>query len=146
MRPTGLRSLYHRDLHALWNEIEAFDEAALWHAPKGIANSAGNLCLHICGNLRHYIGSLMGGDDYKRDRAKEFSAKGLAKEELLVQIDETVIAVDRVLGELQDDACNAPFPGELPVPAEDTCQFLLHLYGHLNYHLGQINYLRRMTR
>lgn len=143
MKPTGLRTLYHRDLRNLRKEIAAFPEMDLWRTTNGVANSAGNLCLHICGNLRHYIGHIMGGDEYERDRRKEFSIKGLSKEDLLVQVDETTIAVDHVLGQLDDKACHAPYPGELPVEAEDTCQFLLHLYGHLNYHLGQVNYLRR---
>lgn len=143
MSPTGLRSLYHRDLRLVRKEIEAFPDKDLWRTAKGVNNSAGNLCLHICGNLRYYIGSSLGGDEYKRNRSREFQAKGLSKEELLGEVDQTLIAVDRALGEINDEACNAPYPGDLPVEAEDTCQFLLHLYGHLNYHLGQIDYLRR---
>lgn len=143
MKPTGLRSLYHRDLRNLRKEIQAFREEDLWQVPDGVVNSAGNLCLHICGNLRHYIGRIMGCDDYERNRAEEFRIRNMSKDELLDLVGQTLIAVDHVLGDLTDEACNAPYPGELPVEATDTCQFLLHLYGHLNYHLGQINHLRR---
>jgi uncharacterized damage-inducible protein DinB len=143
MKPTSLRSLYHRDLRNLRKEIEAFKEEDLWRTSNGVINSGGNLCLHICGNLRHYIGHVMGCDDFKRNRTQEFKIKHMPKEELLGLVDQTLIAVDHVLGSLSEEAFNAPYPGELPVDAENTCEFLLHLYGHLNYHLGQINHLRR---
>ncbi|MCO6483803.1 MAG: DUF1572 family protein [Flavobacteriales bacterium] len=144
MHPTGLRTLFHRDLRTLRKEIEAIREQDLWRNTDGVTNSAGNLCLHICGNLRHFIGHVLGGDDYRRDRPREFNTRGLSKEELLGIVDHTMIAVDQVLGEVSDEACNSPFPGETPVEAKDTCQFLLYLYGHMNYHLGQVNYLRRI--
>ncbi|MCL4283407.1 MAG: hypothetical protein KJZ58_14240 [Flavobacteriales bacterium] len=100
-------------------------------------------CLHICGNLNHFVGHVLGGQAYRRDRAKEFSAKGLPKEELLGEVDRAIIAVDVAMRQLTGTTLEAPYPIPTPVDAESTCHFLLHLYGHLNYHLGQVNYLRR---
>lgn len=142
---SDLSSLFSRDLHTLRKEIEAFkQEADLWRTLPGITNSAGNLGLHLCGNLRHYIGHVLGGEDYVRDRPREFAARDLPKAELLQEIDHTMASVERGLALLGDEALQAPFPVQLPVEVNNTGHFLMHLYGHLNYHLGQINYLRRI--
>lgn len=140
-----LASLYLRDLKTLRKEIAGFHEDAdLWRTVHGISNSAGNLCLHLCGNLRHYIGHVLGGEDYVRDRPNEFAAKGLSKAWLMVEVASTEASIERGLGALSEHQCNAPFPAKLPMETSSTGHFLMHLYGHLSWHLGQINYLRRM--
>lgn len=145
MALSDLRVLYNRDLQALRKEIQSFNrEADLWRTVPGISNSAGNLCLHLCGNLRHYVGHVLGGEDYMRDRPQEFAAKDLPQVQLLEEIDRTIASVERGLAAVDEDAVTAPFPVQLPVESSSAGHFLLHLYGHLNYHLGQINYLRRM--
>lgn len=141
----AIRSLYQRDLQALHAEIAAFrQEANLWHTLPGINNSAGNLCLHLCGNLRHYIGHVLGGEAFVRDRPNEFAAKDLAQTVLLEEIDRTRTSVERGLIHLTHSQCDAPFPAKAPLEPGSTGHFLLHLYGHLNLHLGQVNYLRRI--
>ncbi len=141
----ALRTLYLRDLHSLHREIAAFrQEADLWRTLPGISNSAGNLCLHLCGNLRHYIGHVLGGEEYVRDRPLEFSAKDLPKAHLLQEVDHTIRSVELGLGALGPAQLETPFPAPLPMDASNTGHFLLHLYGHLSWHLGQINYLRRL--
>lgn len=140
-----LLSLFLRDLQTLRREIEAFTkEANLWRTLPGISNSTGNLCLHLCGNLRHYIGHVLGGEDYVRDRPKEFSTTGLPKAELLAEVDLTIASVERGLAIVGPAQLELPFPVPLPVESSNTGHFLLHLFGHLNWHLGQINYLRRI--
>lgn len=147
MNSTDLLSLFQRDLQSLRKEITSFNhEADLWRTLPGIANSAGNLCLHLCGNLRHYVGHVLGGDAYVRDRPKEFAAKDLSKAELLAEIDRTLASVERGLGKLAPAQWDTPFPVALPVDAANTGQFLMHLYGHFNLHLGQVNYLRRILQ
>ena len=142
---SDLSSLYNRDLHTLRKEIEAFkQEADLWRTLPGITNSAGNLSLHLCGNLRHYIGHVLGSEDYVRDRPKEFSTTGLPMAELLAEVDRTIASVERGFAKLGQVQMEAPFPVPLPVESSSTGQFLLHLFGHLGWHLGQINYLRRI--
>ena len=145
MTTTELTAMYLRDLRTLRNEIESFsEEADLWRTLPGISNSAGNLCLHLCGNLRHYIGHVLGGEDYVRDRPREFAAKDLPKAQLLEEVDHTVRSVQLGLGAMDTAKLGAPFPVPLPVESASSGQFLLHLFGHLSWHLGQTNYLRRI--
>lgn len=145
MAITELTALYLRDLRSLRKEIESFSkEADLWRTLPGISNSAGNLSLHLCGNLRHYIGHVLGGEAYVRDRPNEFAAKGLSKAQLVEEIDRTLASVEHGLGALPASRLDTPFPASLPVETNSAGHFLLHLYGHLSYHLGQVNYLRRM--
>lgn len=142
---SALLSLFLRDLQTLRKEIEAFTkEADLWRTLPGISNSAGNLSLHLCGNLRYYIGHILGGEEYVRDRPQEFAAKDLPKAALLTEIDRTIASAERGLRGLKPAQWDAPFPVTLPVDSSTTGHFLLHLFGHLSWHLGQINYLRRI--
>ncbi len=141
----GLRELFNRDLKRLTREIEAFDdEAAIWQTRGNVKNSSGNLCLHLCGNLQTYIGALLGETGYVRDRVAEFSLKNLPREQLLKHIQKTAQVVDQTVVGLSAERLDALYPQEVLGKPMSVRFFLLHLYGHLNYHLGQINYLRRM--
>ncbi len=56
-----LIKLFKKDLNALKQEVAAYtNEANLWVLDDDIKNSAGNLCLHLVGNLNHFIGATMG--------------------------------------------------------------------------------------
>lgn len=142
---TALAGVIARDLRALRREVEAYaDERDLWRVVPGITNSGGTLALHLVGNLQHFIGAVLGGTGYVRDRAAEFSRRDVPRGELLRQIDETLAVVERTLGALGDDALARPFPQPVGGAAVTTGAFLLHLATHLTYHLGQIDYQRRM--
>jgi Protein of unknown function (DUF664) len=140
-----LGALFHRDLTRLAQQLPAFtDQDAIWQCAPGITNSAGNLVLHLEGNLREYVGRMLGRFPYHRVRDQEFAAKGIAVAELAARIDDIRCIVPSVLRQLSDAQIQAPFP-EDPLGAPlSTQQFLIHLHGHLNYHLGQIDYLRRI--
>ena len=140
-----LRQLFARDLNRLHQEIEQYeDEQRIWHVGKGIANSAGNLVLHLVGNLTTYISAELGGVPYTRDRAREFSHKGLPRTELVRQIEQTRAEVDRVLSRLPARALPAEYPLLVLETRTSTEYFLVHLATHLAYHLGQVNYHRRL--
>ncbi|QIY91708.1 DinB family protein [Chryseobacterium gallinarum] len=141
----SLRSLYSRDLNKLKVEIEAYQkEEYLWKTDKNISNSAGNLCLHLIGNLNHFIGRELGNTDYVRQRDLEFSLKNIPKAELVEQVQSTITVVDTVLSRLSEEDLKKEYPLE-PLGYKMTAEyFLIHLIGHLNYHLGQINYHRRL--
>src|SRR5258708_32071680 len=99
-----LIQLYERDLAKLKTEIELYtNEADLWKKPGDVPNSAGNLCLHLTGNLQHFFGTVLGGTDYVRDRDAEFSASGVSREKMLTDIDTTLNVVKTTLGKLGDD-------------------------------------------
>lgn len=141
-----LHAILLRDVRALRREIEAYpDDESVWAVPEGISNSGGTLVLHLVGNLRTYVGRVIGDDGYERDRPREFSAKGLPRTELLRDIDLTIAAVDRALPLLTADVLAAEYPmaiGAVRVNAQD---FLLHVAVHLGYHLGQVDYHRRIV-
>ena len=137
--------IYDRDLNKLKKEIELFnDENNLWRTIGNIKNSGGNLCLHLVGNLNTYIGKNMGHSGYVRDRDAEFTLKNIPKEKLVQQVTETKeIALSTLQnmteGELKQNHVEKVFDHEMTNEF-----FLIHLAAHLSYHLGQINYLRRI--
>lgn len=145
MALASLRPLFERDIHKLYREVEAYaNEEALWQVDQEIKNSAGNLALHLIGNLNHYIGAQLGHTGYIRDREFEFGGKNVSKEKLLRNIEATQKMVDQVLSELSPEQLAANYPIEVFNKKMTTEFFLIHLHGHLNYHLGQINYHRRL--
>ena len=137
--------LYERDLQRLQNEIAAFTHPEhLWQTTGQVKNSAGNLALHLAGNLSTYIGKNLGGKPYERNREAEFSLKNVSQQELLNQIAAVEIVVRTTLQALKPDDLNQTYPEEVLGYKMTTGYFLMHLLAHLSYHLGQINYLRRI--
>jgi uncharacterized damage-inducible protein DinB len=144
MQNNVLKQLFKRDLEKLRNEVRQYSsEEDLWITEKGISNSAGNLSYHITGNLQYYVGTVLGGTDYQRDRKFEFSGK-VSRAELLSEIDEAEEIVIQTLKKLTTDDLEKLYPLKVFEDEMTTGYFLTHLYGHLNYHLGQINYHRRL--
>lgn len=140
-----LSEIYERDLNKLREEINQFsDEADLWKTAEGISNSAGNLCQHLTGNLQHFFGAVLGGSGYVRDRDAEFEAKGRSRADLITEIDAAADSVRSTLEKLTDDDFGKTYPIEVFGHPMTTGYFLTHLSTHFNYHLGQINYHRRL--
>ena len=139
-----IAELFARDLARLHQEIEAFpDTDTLWRVVPGVTNSAGTLALHLEGNLRDFVGRHLGGIEYTRDRKHEFGARGLSREDLLARVAPLPGMVPAIVAGLADSALEKEFPEVVLGKPLSTRQFLAHLHGHLNYHLGQIDYLRR---
>lgn len=140
-----LIEIYERDLKKLGEEISLYAvEEELWITSGEIANSAGNLCSHIIGNLQHFIGAVLGGSGYVRHRDEEFSLKGIRREAMLADIQWTLNVVKATIAELPQDSFQETYPIEVFGHPMTTEYFLVHLATHLNYHLGQINYHRRL--
>ena len=143
----SVQKLMLRDLTKLRQEIKAYSsDDKLWTIAGDIKNPAGNLCLHLCGNLQHYIGSVLGKSSYIRNRDAEFASRGLPKETLIAEIDSTIMQVEKALNHLDSASLEQPYPEEVFNRPMTTGYFLIHLAGHLNYHLGQVNYHRRLTQ
>jgi hypothetical protein len=138
-----LTALFERDLNRVVKEVLAFpSDEDLWRTASGVTNSAGNLALHLEGNLREYVGRQIGGIPYTRQRPLEFSTTGLTRAEVAARID----AVRELIGPaLAIAPWDEIFPENVLGMPLTTRHFVLHLMGHLNYHLGQINYLRRIN-
>jgi uncharacterized damage-inducible protein DinB len=140
-----LRTLFNRDLAKLKLEIEAYqNEAKIWAIDEQILNSAGNLCLHLIGNLNTYIGATLGNSGYIRHRELEFSLKNIPRTELITKIEETISIVDSTLSTLSEEELEQEFPVVVFDGKNATGFILTHLTTHLAYHLGQINYHRRL--
>lgn len=140
-----LKSLFNRDLNQLKVEIESYqNESQLWVIDKNISNSGGNLCLHLIGNINTYIGAEIGKTDYIRNRPLEFSLKDIPKSELINKIEETILVVNKALDSLTQADLETIYPQIVFEKEMTTGFFLVHLSTHLAYHLGQINYHRRL--
>jgi hypothetical protein len=141
----SLKTLFNRDLNQLKIEIESYqNESNIWTIQKGIANSAGNLCLHLIGNLNTYIGAEFGKTGYIRNRPLEFSLKDIPRAELLSKIQETIVVVDNALNTITEEELKKEYPLLVFENKTSTEFMLIHLTTHLAYHLGQINYHRRL--
>ena len=136
--------LFHRDLACFSREIGAFpDDATLWRSLPGISNSAGNLALHVAGNLRHFLGAVLGGSGYVRQRDHEFAQQEGTRTELIALLETTALEVEQSLAALPEAALHQPFPQAVLGHQPPTGRFLVHLASHLAFHLGQAGYLRR---
>ncbi len=145
MLPESLKPLFSRDLNKLKQEIGAYNnEQRIWVTEGAISNSAGNLCLHLVGNLNHFIGKVLGGTGYIRNREAEFSLKGVPRQELVEMIEATITMVDSSLDKISPEQLSQEYPIQVFEKKMTIEFFLLHLCSHLSYHLGQVNYHRRL--
>ncbi len=142
-----LAYVFEKDLDRLAKEITSYpSEESLWLMHEGINNCGGNLALHILGNLQHFIGAILGGTDYQRDRPAEFESKHIPCDQILSLIETTKKVVTRTICSIKDESLNRTYLQQVGFGPEDmtTLQALVILAAHLNYHLGQINYHRRL--
>jgi len=141
----SLIEFFERDLKKIKQEISLYkQESTLWIVKGDINNSSGNLCLHLTGNLLHFIGATLGNTGYVRNRDSEFAAKNIQREMLIAEIDATIVVVTATLKNLPDSDLDKIFPLEKHGRSVTTENMLLHLLAHLSYHIGQINYHRRL--
>jgi hypothetical protein len=137
--------LFRRDLTRLIQELQAFpDDETLWRCLPGVSNPAGNLALHLEGNLREFIGRQLGRVSYQRQRDAEFRSQGVGRVELVKRIEAVRSLIPGVLSGLAEDTLQATHPENVVGAPRSTREVLTSLHGHLNYHLGQIDYLRRI--
>ncbi len=141
----SLQTLFRRDLEKLKHEIASYQaEQNIWKVEHHITNSAGNLCLHLVGNINHFIGAILGGTDYVRNREAEFSSKNIPQAELIKMVEDTMQVVEQSLAKVSPEQLEENYPIDVFGYQMTTEFFLVHLAMHLDYHLGQINYHRRL--
>ncbi len=134
-----------RDIRTLQREVEAYpNEAQIWQTVPGISNPAGTLALHLAGNIQHYVGKHLGGTSYIRDRPAEFSRRNVPRAEILSEIAAAERAAS-LLERVDESALSRDFPEVIGGTTLQTGEFLLHLIAHLDYHIGQIDYHRRVV-
>ena len=133
-----------RELEGFRRELALFpDDASVWKTVPGITNSAGNLALHLAGNLQYFIGAVLGSTGYVRNRELEFSRKSGSRAEIYAELDAAIAVVMKVLPNVSVEALAAEFPEAVMDVKFRTGAFLVHLCSHAGFHLGQASYLRR---
>jgi hypothetical protein len=138
--------LIQRELRAMKRELEAYpDDASVWATPNGISNPGGTFALHCAGNLQHFIGAHLGQTGYVRDRDSEFRRRDVPRVELYAEIERAMSVVEKTLTGDRADSFPGIFPEQLSGKFVRTDAWLMHLTVHLGYHLGQLNYHRRLT-
>jgi uncharacterized damage-inducible protein DinB len=141
----AVRVMILRELRTLDREIAAYpDDRSPWQTPPGITNSAGTLVLHLAGNLRHFIGIALGKSEYKRNREAEFSTKDLSREQLRAEVQATISDLKRAFDKTTVAQLESPYPLLIQERRVRTVDWLVHLSAHIGYHLGQIDYHRRL--
>ena len=146
MLPEIARVMMLRELRALRRSVEAYpDDASLWAEPPGLPNPGGTLALHIAGNLQHFIGAVLGNTGYQRDRDAEFSKRGVPRAAILAEIAAAERAVERGLAALSEPALRERYPQQVAGRTIRTYDFVAHLIAHTAYHLGQLDYHRRVV-
>lgn len=146
MLRSTVQAVLRRELEAVRRSVEAYpDDASLWTERPGLPNAGGTLVLHLAGNLQHYVGAVLGGTGYRRDRDAEFSRRDLPRTVLLAEIVAAQQAVERGIAALSDDALGSPYPESIAGRTVATGDYLVHLASHLAYHLGQLDYHRRVV-
>lgn len=141
-----VRSCMLRDLDGMMAELEGYpDEAGIWSLPPGFVNSTGTLALHAAGNLRHFVGAILGATGYVRDRDREFSARDLSRSELIRELETAKREVAVVLAALDPARADEMFPITIRDHRPTVLRMLVHLTSHLAWHLGQADYHRRVV-
>lgn len=141
-----VQAMLLRELVAVQRSVEEYpDDASLWALPQGLPNAGGTLVLHLTGNLQHYVGAVLGESGYKRDRPAEFARRDVPRAELLREVAAAVAAVKRTLPTLPEESLSQTYPEQIGGRALTIGVFLVHLAAHLAYHLGQLDYHRRVV-
>ncbi len=141
----SLKSIFDRDIEKVKQELSLYqNEENIWKVKKNIKNSGGNLTLHLIGNLKHFIGAILGESGYVRNRDAEFTDKDVPVHDILRQLDEVKTVIHNTLSRLSSEDLEKKYPVNVFGYEMNTMYFLMHLIAHLNYHLGQINYHRRL--
>lgn len=141
-----IRQLLQRELAAVRRTVVAYpDEKSLWVELKGLPNSGGTLALHLAGNLQHYFGARLGNTGYVRDRDAEFSRRHVPRAELLAGLDAGAKAIDAGLGAISTERWHAEYPEIVGGQKMSTELWSTSLVSHLAYHLGQMDYHRRVV-
>ena len=146
MTPEYVARVLARDVKAVRRELEAYpDEPSVWALPPGVANSGGTLALHLAGNLQHFFGAVLGGSGYKRDRAAEFAKRDVPRSALIVELEAAIVAIGLGMSQVSEARLAEEFPEAIAGHRIVMGEWLIHLVSHTGYHLGQIDYHRRLV-
>lgn len=137
--------IYRLNLQQVVEEVRSYEsDEDLWVLGDGVSNSGGNLALHLAGNINHFFGAVLGNNGYQRTRDLEFSDKGLPKEVVVERLEKAQTVLSETLSSMTDEDFQKDYPEDFGGGTKKTAEVVTYLLSHLNYHLGQINYHRRL--
>lgn len=125
--------------------LNELTEEEVWKRPNESSNSIGNLILHLCGNIRQYTISSLGGKEDNRERDKEFNTKGgFTKAELFEKLSSIVDEAVEVIQSLDEETL-------LRVRSVQGFEYsgvgnILHVVEHYSYHTGQIAFWTKLLK
>jgi len=138
--------LLTRELRAMQRELEGYaTEPQIWQVHPALSNTGGTLALHVAGNLLHFVGAVLGGSGYVRNRDAEFSRRDVPRAELILELDRAIEAVESALAGVTESQLAEWYPLPVANRRVRTGEFVLHLATHLAYHLGQVDFHRRIV-
>jgi Protein of unknown function (DUF1572) len=141
-----LKVLYLREITTLERELDLYpDDASVWEELPGLPNPGGNLILHLAGSLQHFFGASLGNAGYQRNREAEFTKRNVSRSDLKQELSRAKFGVIAAFENLTEDRLTEVFPVQFADAPFSIRLTLLQFLGHLAYHLGQIDYHRRMV-
>jgi uncharacterized damage-inducible protein DinB len=139
------RRLFDEQIPRLYRSLSLLEDEEIWRRPNENTPSVGNLVLHLCGNVRQWIGTGIGGAPDVRKRAEEFSEEGpLPKEDLTRRIDEMQADARKALAAA--DPASLLETHRIQAFEETGLAILVHVVEHFSYHVGQISYVAKSIR
>jgi len=123
--------------------LKMLSEDEIWWRPNAASNSAGNLVLHLSGNVRQWIIAGLGNAEDRRDRDREFAERGpISRSALIALIRKTVDEASGVLRRLPRDSLLRKYgiQGFRVSGMYAVCQVVTHFA----YHTGQIIFVTKM--
>jgi uncharacterized damage-inducible protein DinB len=117
----------------------------IWWRPNESSNSAGNLALHLAGNVRQWIVAGLGGAADARQRYLEFSERGPVPRDRLVRtLRSAVLDACAVIRRLTPAELEARYTiQKLPVTGLNA---LLHVVEHFAFHSGQVVFITKQLQ
>ncbi|MGL4612051.1 MAG: DinB family protein [Trueperaceae bacterium] len=141
-----LKILYLREVATLERELDLYpDDKSVWKELPGLPNPGGTLFLHLAGSLQHFFGATLGKSEYVRDRAAEFSKRDVPRSEIKGELSRARQGVQAGFANLTEESLGQVFPVQYADAEVSTQLTLLQFSSHLAYHLGQIDYHRRVV-
>lgn len=124
--------------------LTLLDDSAFWHRPNASSNSAGNLLMHLSGNIRQYMLSGLGGAEDIRQRDLEFQAPSAHSR---AAVESAFFQVAQKALDLLEHLPQEAFLKRQTIQGFDLTGLgiVLHVVEHLSYHTGQIAYLTKMA-
>lgn len=153
-KPSGAAGLFLADArHLLENEhlphivkcLRQLSEEQTWWRPNSESNSAGNLVLHLCGNVRQWIISGLGGAEDHRERDHEFSERGpIPRNVLIARLQKTVREACAVIGRISETSLSQKY--EIQGFHVTKLAAIFHVVEHFAYHAGQIIFITKLKQ